>query len=133
MTKRCCDDNCPRVGEDLPKSDFSRNNAMRDRLDPYCRECRSRRNRESREYRKLHPARKVKRQPVVIAMSAKDPLAEVYEAIAKGRRTRERIQRSTHLTYDDIGDVLVDLIFNYRAVQIRNREFILVNSERVAA
>lgn len=73
--------------------------------------------------------RKITTQPNLL----NDPLAEVYEAIAKGRRTRERIQRSTHLTYDAIGDVLLLLIWEYKAVRIQNREFVLVDSQLVAA
>lgn len=107
---------------------------MRDGFDLYCRVCRRRRNKDSRDFCKRFPHRRVKRKPATIAMSKKDPLAEVYEAIAKGRNTREGIQRSTHLHYDEIGDALVELIFEHRAVRIQNRSFVLVaDREAVAA
>lgn len=63
----------------------------------------------------------------------KDPLVEVFRAIEKGHKTREQIQRSTRLTYDEVGQQLVDLVWTYGAVKLEERQFTLRDTEPKAA
>lgn len=43
---------------------------------------------------------------------------KVESAIARGMKTREQIQRSTHLDYDTLGEILVELVWEAKRVKI---------------
>jgi hypothetical protein len=53
----------------------------------------------------------------------------VYDAINKGCRTRESIRRETKLDWDSIGEALLELIWDCKAVRIQGRELVLVDAE----
>lgn len=124
MTKLCQHIECRRAGQELNLNQFPKNAARPDRKHPYCRECSSRMTMESRRRVQAMKEAQLSRKPNRLALR-RDPLVEVYRAIEKGYQTRERIQRATRLTYDEIGDQLIRLIWDYSAVRIENRSFVL--------
>lgn len=136
MTKLCQHIECRRAGQELNLNQFPKNAARPDGKHPYCRECSSRMTMASR--RKVKAAKEaqkrfgLKRKAMWIALR-RDPLVEVYRAIERGHQTRERIQRATHLSFDEIGDQLIRLIWDYSAVRIENGSRVLVDQKAEAA
>jgi hypothetical protein len=122
QTKLCRDEKCKRAGIDLPLTEFPRNKRSSNGRGTYCRECTCRRMDESRargrvvrqaqkaarEAANIQP--KIQRKPAVIA--------KVEKAIENGA-TREQIQRRTKLTYDQLGKVLVKLVWESKTVEIK--------------
>lgn len=136
MTKLCADKQCRRAGRRLKLTEFPRNQKTKSGRHPYCYECTARRQRESRvRVKAAREARRkyeVERKPMVLS-EAQDPFVKVYWAIVDGCRTREQLRSKTLLSYTAIGDALVELIYECKAVRIQDREFVLVNSQLVAA
>lgn len=136
MTKLCGDKQCRRAEEHLGLSEFPINNASPDGRYYICKECAARKTYERRNGKPRETTYKylpsVQRKAMFIAQ-APNALTIVYDEIAKGPTTRNKIRAATGLDWDSITESLAELVFECRAVQIINREFVLVNSERVAA
>lgn len=138
MTKLCVDKQCRRAGRRLKLTEFPHNKKTKSGRHPYCYECTARRQRESRvrvkaakEARRKYEV-EVKRKPMVLS-ETQDPFVKVYWAIVDGCRTREQLRSKTLLGYSAIGDALVELIYECKAVRIQDREFVLADSQLVAA
>lgn len=123
QVKFCKDQQCKNIGSLLPLTDFPRDRSKEDQRYIYCRECCRRRERERRAAKGARQYQKLQRKPDVIANSP-FALSLVYDAIQKGYRTREEIQRHTKLDYDSIGDALTELCFEAKGVVIQNRKYI---------
>lgn len=131
--KLCKDKNCKRLDQKLRPSQFPRNRQLSDGRGIYCRECSSRRTQEYRERRReILKAQKIAK-PVVIKVERKpNVLAEdkVRQAIARGAKTIELIQRRTKLNYDKLGEVLAAMTFDSKTLRIQRlpdgkREFVI--------
>lgn len=133
--KLCGDSDCERLGERLNSDQFYARSKSDDGLDLYCIKCRTRRVHESRRrsrehYKRKHPVVK-KQKPAVKNTFA---FSLVYDAIKSGSKTREQIQRVTKLSFDEIGEALLELVFEARGVRIQDREFVLNDvEEKIAA
>jgi len=58
-----------------------------------------------------------------------DPLGAVYAQILKGPKTREQIRSATKLSFDQVGDALVTLVWECKTVKIKGRHFISADLE----
>jgi hypothetical protein len=120
-TKPCGDKNCKHVGQMLPLSHFPKNRNRQDGHCLYCRECILRRVHESRaRKREAKLARKEARAllPEVPRKPNITSAERVRQAIERGAKTREAIQRVTHLDYDSLGDLLVEMIWESKVIRI---------------
>lgn len=136
MTKLCADKQCNRAGQSLGLSEFPVNNRADDGRYYICKECAARKTYERRNGKPRETTYKylpsVQRKAMFVAQ-APNALTIVYDEIAKGPTTRNKIRAATGLDWDSITESLAELVFDCKAVQIINREFILVNSESIAA
>lgn len=136
MKKVCKNQQCSRVGLLLSLSEFPRNKHSPDGRYLYCLECCRLKTRALRGVKQVRKYRRqelgIERKPMKMAGSGL-ALSLVYEAIRSGLRTREAIQRKTRLSYDEVGDALTELIWEARAVRIKNREFLLIGDIHLAA
>jgi hypothetical protein len=57
-----------------------------------------------------------------MVLSDEMAFTKVYDAINSGCRTREQIRKETKLDYDSIGEALVELVFDCKAIRIQDRE-----------
>lgn len=131
--KLCADKQCRRAGIQLALSEFHRNRRCPDGRNGYCKECCLRRVHEFRDRKREY--REVKRQVMRRAKIEKgkplpgageprrkrmvvSPILRVKEAVDRGKRTREEIQRSTRLSFDQVGDSLAVLAFDHQSVRI---------------
>lgn len=117
-TKVCGDKNCRRAGESLPLADFPKHRHRPDGRNNYCRECALR---KVHEYRARKRAKKKAAEifRAAIAFHQKPVIMNnVQSAIQSGMQTREQLQRSTHLDYDTLGEILTELIWEVKTVRI---------------
>lgn len=123
--KRCKDSKCNRKGQMLRPSEFPICRRNTDGRYLYCRECCRRRSRElraakgAREYRRRELG--IERKPNVLSPAF--AFSQVYDAVNRGCRTREEIRWATKLDYDLIGEALVELVWECKAIRIQQREF----------
>lgn len=121
MSKVCGDKQCRRKGQRLRLSEFPVDRSRGDGLYVYCKECCRRRSYSGRP----------KRDP--IPKVAGDPLSLVYSEIQHGPKTREDIRSATRLSFDQIGDALVVLVWECKVATVREGLFSLIDSEALAA
>lgn len=123
--KVCKDQQCRLAGRLQRPSAFPRNRQSDDGRYLYCKECCRRRTNDLRATKGERQQRRIdlglERKPVVKSGMA---FSLVYEAIKSGKRTREEIQRSTKLSFDDIGDALVEILFVAKGAVIKDGEYV---------
>src|ERR1043165_2919954 len=122
--KFCKDSQCRRSGQRLSLSEFPRDQRSDDGRYIYCSECSRRKSRELRARRGAQERRKRDLGIDRIQMVLSDEMAftKVYDAVNSGCRTREQIRKETKLDYDSIGEALVELVFDCKAIRIQDRE-----------
>jgi hypothetical protein len=130
--KFCADETCDRYGRPLGLSEFPRNAASKDGRYYICKECCKEKSRLVRRRKGVKERKKPPRKQTAISKGGKG-LSVVYESIANGCSTRSAIKQATQLGWDEIGEALVELIWNCKAVRIVDRKFVLVGSESKAA
>lgn len=116
--KMCGDRNCRRSGELLSLEEFPKHRHRPDGHNNYCRECALR---KVHEYRARERAKKKAAEifRAAIAFHQKPVIMNnVQSAIQSGMQTREQLQRSTHLDYDTLGEILTELIWEVKTVKI---------------
>ena len=124
--KICKDTQCKRPGQQLRLSEFPRDRRADDQRYLYCKECSRRRSRAqrerdgAREYRRRELG--IDRKPMILSSMA---FSKVYDAVNNGCRTREEIKRETKLDWDSIGDALVELVWDCKAIRIQDRKLYL--------
>lgn len=134
-TKPCGDQQCRRSWQQIPLTDFPVNRKSKDGRYYICKECA---RRKSDEYRRARGAKKYDKLPAVerkanFVAQAPNALTVVYEYIAKGPTTRNKIRVATGLDWDSITESLAELVFVCRVVKNENGTFVFVGSEAVAA
>src|ERR1051326_8040214 len=125
--KICKDINCNRRGQMLRLGEFPICRRNDDGRYIYCLECCRRRSRElraakgAREYRRRELG--IDRKPMVLSPGI--AFSKVYDAVNNGCRTREEIRRETKLDWDSIGEALVELVWECKAIRIQDRKLYL--------
>lgn len=114
---------CGRCHQRKRTSEFGHNTTLKtsgrcDGLNIYCKQCR---REDMARRRATARAQQVERKPMMLAKA--DPFTKVYQAIKSGCRTRQQIHQITRLSYDSIGEALVELVWECKAVKIEKREF----------
>lgn len=134
MTKLCADKQCRRSGRRLGLSEFPVNNRSDDGRYYICKECAARKTYERRGGRaKEHKYLPSVQRKAMFVAQAPNALTKVYDQIAQGPTTRNKIRAATGLDWDSITESLAELVFECRAVKIEQRQFVLTNPECVAA
>lgn len=135
MTKLCADKQCRRAARQLGLSEFPINNASPDGRYYICKECAARKTYERRGGRpKEHKYLPSVQRKAMFVAQAPNALTKVYDEIAKGPTTRNKIKVATGLDWDSITESLAELVFDCKVVRnLGGGVFVLVNSERVAA
>src|SRR5687768_763236 len=137
MTKICGNKECLRAGQRLGLSEFPLNRQSTDGRYYICKDCAALKTEMIRVRKGKKPRYSgVQRKPMVVAQAftaSVKAFCKVYDAISQGCRTRQAIQRKTQLSYDLIGEAIVELVFDCKAVKIVNRDLVLIESESVRA
>ena len=121
------DKECGRCRQTLPVSMFSPNRQRRDKIHPYCKVCAreiTRRYRKGLRNRIKSYGKSVERKPNSI-WKPRPPLERVLNA-CRTPKTQSQIKREAEVEWDELSDILAELIVVQGAV--RQRE---VNEERV--
>lgn len=112
---------CIKCKEDLPLDAFGTNKARPDNTNVYCRRC----NRERMQLSRAHNRARHRRKPAVVARRLK-LTDKAEQAIEQGYGKWDTLRKKLQTTNDELGLVLVDLIFDKRSVRPRS-----INGERV--
>lgn len=134
--KVCIDKLCRRAGVTLWAKEFPKNRTRDDGLHVYCRECSIRRAHEYRSRKRAvklaqKTARKESQLKLAAAMPRKPNITaadRVRLAVERGAKNIESIQRATKLSYDLLGDLLVEMVWETKTIRIERspegRQFI---------
>lgn len=113
---------CVKHQVEHPVKEFGINNRFPDGLSIYCRKANRERMSQARAYRRAQATIKKAMQKKAAKPSAE---AKVERAIQLGFGTWRGLIKKTHLTEDEIGIALVELMFYKRSVRPRT-----INGER---
>lgn len=129
--KFCGDKNCRRSGKKLRLTQFPKNRTRSDGRNVYCRECSIRRVKEFRvKNREKKQADKAARALALEVQRKANILAATYkikEHVGTGA-TREELHERTGFDYDELGDLLAVMTFDYQALRIERlpeRKFVV--------
>ena len=128
--KPCGDKNCRRSGKKLRLTEFPRNRSSPDQRGTYCRECSLRRTHEYRDRKRAHKRAQEAARPVVQVVRKPNVLAafdKIKQHVGNGA-TREELHERTGFDYDELGDLLAVMTFDYQALRIERlpkRKFVV--------